>query len=139
MDPFIITTAGWLCDEPFVTTTSDGQPMVKLQFAVGAPPRPPGGISAARCCTVAASGALASQVAEQQLHEGEHVIVRARDLTTETWLTDDGQPRSIAVLRAHAITPSLMSGPVDDEPSRPGPHPGRHPGRRPADNESEAQ
>jgi single-stranded DNA-binding protein len=138
VDPFIITTAGWLRDEPFVTTTSDGQPMVELRLAVGTPPRAPGGPSAARCCKVVASGALASRVAEQ-LHEGEHVIVRARDLTTEAWVTDEGQPRSTAVLQADAITPSLTPGPADDGPLRPGAHPGRHPGRRPADNRSEAQ
>jgi len=38
--------------------------------------------------------------------------VRARSLTTESWVTDDREPHSVAVVQADTIAASLMSEPT---------------------------
>ena len=75
MNPFFVTTAGWVRDEPSVTTTS-GEPVMVFRLAVGMPPNVSGPDCTAECCKVVAPGDHASRL-DGHLHKGEHVF-RAR-------------------------------------------------------------
>ena len=107
MDTLSITVTGRIGDEPYVTTTRSGHPMVTLRLAVEVAPRTAGAEGKTRWYKVMAFGALADHAADS-LHKGERVVVRADDMSTDTWLPDDGKPRGTVVLRAYDIGPSLV-------------------------------
>jgi single-stranded DNA-binding protein len=108
VDPVSVTVTGRLGDNPFTTTTRNGHPMTTLRLAVEIPPRGPGGDGTTRWDKVFAFGTLATNAAAS-LHKGARVVVRATDITTETWpAKDDGSPRAVAVIWACDIGPSLV-------------------------------
>ena len=108
MNPFFITTLGWVRDEPSLTTGDDGRPVLMVLLTIGVPPHLPGA-SATEWCKVIVSGDRAVLLADH-VHKGQHVIVRAKSMTTEAWLTDEGKPCSAAVLLAETIALSMLAG-----------------------------
>ena len=103
MNPIAITVTGRLGDDPRTFTTRDGTAGVELRLAVEIPGRDQ---NITRWIKVVAFGVLASRTAAS-VGKGDRVTVIADDLTAETWLSSDNQPRARISLRAREIAASM--------------------------------
>ena len=103
MNPIAITVTGRLGDDPRTFTTRDGTAGVELRLAVEIPGRDQ---NITRWIKVVAFGLLASRTAAS-VGKGNRVTVIADDLTTDTWLSSDNQPRARVSLRAREIAASM--------------------------------
>ena len=103
MNPITITVTGRLGDDPRSFTTRDGTAGVELRLAVEIPGRDQ---SITRWIKVVAFGLLAARTAES-VGKGDRVMVTAEDLTAESWLSNDNQPRARVSLRARDIAASM--------------------------------
>ena len=104
MNPITITITGRLGDDPHAFTTRDGTAGVELRLAVEIPGRD--NQNTTRWIKVVAFGLLASRTAES-IGKGDRVMVTADDLTAESWLSADKQPRARVSLRARDIAASM--------------------------------
>jgi len=107
VNPISATFTGRLGADPYLGETKAGKPLVALRLAVDVPPRTSQGETRTRWYKVMAFGTLATYTA-QSLHKGDRVVVRADDITTDIWSTDDGTPRAATVVWAHDIGLSLV-------------------------------
>jgi single-stranded DNA-binding protein len=104
MNPITLTVTGRLGDDPRAFTTRDGTAGVELRLAIEIPGRDNQNIT--RWIKVAAFGLLAAHTAES-IGKGDRVTVTADDLTAESWLSADQQPRARVSLRARDIAASM--------------------------------
>jgi single-stranded DNA-binding protein len=104
MNPISISVTGRLGDDPRAFTTRDGTAGVELRLAVEIPGRDNQNIT--RWIKVVAFGLLAAHTAES-VGKGDRVVVTADDLTAESWLSADHQPRARISLRARDIAASM--------------------------------
>ena len=104
MNPIAISVTGRLGDDPRSFTTRDGTAGVELRLAVEIPGRDNQNLT--RWIKVVAFGLLASHTAAS-VGRGDRVTVVAEDLTAESWLSSDNQPRARVSLRAREIAASM--------------------------------